>query len=100
MDENRGMLLLRDKQARILLALVDESREWYLTELAKTADVTYIHTSRFVGRCESSGIMESEKHGKTKRVFLTEKGKRIAQGIRGIMAMIEEPLGNPASKNP
>jgi DNA-binding MarR family transcriptional regulator len=92
MDGKEGMLLFKDKQAKLILMLADSGKEWYLSTLAKSAEVTYIHTSRFVARCERAGIMESERHGKIKRVFLTEKGKSIASEIQGIMSKINEPV--------
>ncbi|HUB92476.1 MAG TPA: hypothetical protein VL945_00800 [Candidatus Saccharimonadales bacterium] len=91
MVEKEGMLIFRDKQARLILMLADQSREWYLSSLAKEAGVTYIHTSRFIGRCERAGITDSERHGKIKRIFLTEKGKGIASDMQGILNKINEP---------
>lgn len=87
---NDGMLIFRDKQAKLILMLADGSREWYLSSLAKSAAVTYIHTSRFVGRCEKLGIIDSERHGKIKRIFLTEKGKSIAQEMQSIIKRMNE----------
>ena len=90
MDGKEGMLIFREKQARLIMALADSSKEWYLSDLAKNTGVTYIHASRFISRCEKSGIAASEKHGKIKRIFLTEKGRQIAEGIRGIISKIED----------
>ncbi len=90
MDEHESMLLFKDKQAKLILALADGTKEWYLSNLAKSANVTYIHTSRFVTKCEKVGIMSSEVHGKIKRVYLTDKGKEIANGISSILSKINE----------
>lgn len=95
MDGKEGMLLFRDKQAKLLLMLADGSKEWYLSTLAKSAEVTYIHTSRFIRRCESMGITGSEKHGKIKRIFLTERGRSIADGIQGIMNQMNGSQASP-----
>ena len=85
-----GLLLFKDKQARLLLMLFNSSKEWHLTDLAKAANVTYVHTSRFITRCEEVGIVETETHGRTKRIFLTEKGKEIAQSLNGIIAKMNQ----------
>lgn len=90
MDGKEGMLIFKDKQAKLILMLAEEGKEWYLSNLAKSAEVTYIHTSRFVGRCEKAGIIDSEKHGKIKRIFLTEKGKVIAREMLSIMDKMNE----------
>ena len=95
MEEKEGMLLFKDKQAKLILNLTNDGKEWYLSNLAKDSEVTYIHTSRFVSRCEKLGIIGSERHGKIKRVFLTEKGKAIAQSIQGILNKINEPANAP-----
>lgn len=91
MEGKEGMLIFKDKQARLILMLADASKEWYLSNLSKETKVTYVHTSRFVTRCESAGIIDSERHGKIKRLFLTEKGKSIAQEMQGIINKINEP---------
>jgi DNA-binding MarR family transcriptional regulator len=85
------MLLFKDKQARLLLMLSDSGREWYIADLAKAANVTYIHTSRFLGRCEEAGMVRSEKHGRMKRIFLTEKGIDVARGLADVIGRMQAP---------
>ncbi len=74
-------LFFKEKQIRILALLMDAQKEWHLSDLARDAGVTYVHTSRFVKRCESAGVLGSEMHGKTKKIFLTEKGTKLAAKI-------------------
>ncbi len=83
-----GTLLFKEKQVRLLTALIEE-KEWHIADLAKAAGVTYIHTSNFVNTCERMGIMASEKHGRIKRVFLTEKGMDVAKAITAIKQKLE-----------
>jgi DNA-binding MarR family transcriptional regulator len=90
MENESGMLLLKDKQARIILMLAGSDKEWHLSSIARETGVTYIHTSRFVSRCEEKGIIGSEVHGKLKKIFLTEKGKKIAEDLKGIISKINE----------
>ncbi len=91
MSDSIGTLLFKDKQLRLLLTLSNgNGKEWYITDLAKAANVTYIHTSRFIGKCEESGIVASEKHGRIKRIFLTPTGREIAESLSGVMLKINQ----------
>ncbi len=83
-----GTILFKDKQIRIILALADKNKEWHLADLAAAAQATYVHTSKFITRCEELGIVRFDKHGKTKSLYLTEKGGEIAQNISSIMDKI------------
>ncbi len=81
--DSLGVLFFKEKQVKLITALIAE-KEWHISDLAKEANVTYIHTSNFFNKCESLGITGSEKHGRIKRIFLTEKGREIAQGLSSI----------------
>ena len=85
-----GQLLFKDKQIRLLIALSKPEKEWYISELAKEVGVTYVHTSRFLSACELAGIVSSEKHGRLKRIFLTEKGKKTVASISDILALAKK----------
>ena len=87
MGDGIGMLLLKEKQVRILSALMDREREWRITDLARETSVTYVHISKFVKKCEESGLIESERHGRIKRLMLTDKGMEI---VRGALSMMEK----------
>ena len=93
MDDTVGTLLLKDKQAKILSILASSDKEWHIADLAKAAEVTYVHTSKFIGKCEEAGIVSSERHGRVKRLFLTEKGKDVAKSVFNILDKI-----NPSSQ--
>ncbi len=88
MVDSIGTLLLKDKQVRMLSALTDHEREWHITDLARESGVTYVHTSKFVKRCEESGMIESERHGRVKKLVLTEKGEEIARSVASILEKI------------
>ncbi len=100
MAKESGMLLLKDKQARIILTLAGSEKEWHLSRIAKETGVTYIHTSRFVSKCEKKGIIGSELHGKLKKIFLTEKGKKIALDLKSIITKMNsvEETGQPENQ--
>ena len=87
MKNSLGTLFFKEKQVRIISALLAD-KEWHISDLAKETNVTYIHTSNFINRCESMGIMGSEKHGRIKRVFLTDKGREIAKELSSISQKI------------
>ena len=88
MAQKEGLLLFKEKQIKVLLALADKSQEWYLSRLAGAAGATYVHTSKFITRCEVLGMINVVKHGKVKTISLTEKGNAIVKGISGIMEQI------------
>ncbi len=77
-------LIFKEKQTKIISLLGDPRKEWHLSDLAKESGTTYVHASRFVSKCEHAGLLGYEKHGRIKRIFLTEKGARIAVKIADI----------------
>ncbi len=87
-EDSIGTLLLKDKQVRILSALANRGREWHLTDLAKETEVTYVHISKFIKRCEACGMVESEKHGRVKKLILTDKGAEVAKNVANIVEKI------------
>lgn len=85
-------LLLMDKQARMLVALRDQTQSWYISSLAKATGTTYVHACNFLLECEKLGMVQSERHGKIKTIRLTEKGAQIAEFVSGIYSsMRQEP---------
>lgn len=90
-------LLLMDKQARMLVALRDQTQSWYISSLAKATGTTYVHACNFLIECERLGMVESERHGKIKTIRLTEKGAQIAALVSDIYSsMRQEPVkGEP-----
>ncbi len=85
MGDGIGMLLLKEKQVRILSALMNKDREWHLTDLARETAVTYVHISKFVKKCEESGLIESERHGRVKKLVLTDRGEDITREALSMM---------------
>ncbi|MDE1856282.1 MAG: winged helix DNA-binding protein [Candidatus Micrarchaeota archaeon] len=96
----KGTLLFKDKQVKILTALANKDQEWYLSSLAKAADATYVHTSKFITRCEQLGLVNVTKHGKIKTLTLTDKGAEVAGGIAKVIekmaVKLEEVVQPPA----
>ncbi len=91
MQDSLGTLFFKDKQVRLLSLLTTTNREWHISDLAKEANVTYVHTSKFVKKCEHYGIITTEKHGRVKRLLLTEKGTSIAKSLASVTEKINAP---------
>lgn len=89
MNEKSGILLFKDKQIRILLAILKQEKQPYISDLAKITGVTYVHTSRFLSSCERLGLISYERHGKIKTIFLTPKGKEITIQIQNIIEKLK-----------
>lgn len=100
MSDSIGTLFFKDKQVRLILALSNAAKEWHLSDLSKEANVTYIHTSKFISKCEQYGIVATEKHGRIKRVYLTEKGKEMARILSGAIEKVKSPEAPQAQKAP
>ena len=84
----KGAILIREKQARILVALKDANREWHVSSLAKASGTTYVHTCNFLKECERLGLTTGERHGKSKVVRLTSKGIRASDVMVSLYAII------------
>ncbi|MDE1870704.1 MAG: hypothetical protein KGI06_00505 [Candidatus Micrarchaeota archaeon] len=81
-------IILKQKQIKILVALKDNSQNWYISTLAKASSTTYVHACNFLATCEALGITSSEKHGKLKLIRLTERGAKIVELIIGINSLV------------
>lgn len=89
MNDSIGTLFFKDKQLKLIITLSSTAKEWHLTDLAREAGVTYIHTSKFISKCEQYGIVATEKHGRIKRLYLTEKGQDVAKMLSGIVEKVK-----------
>jgi len=90
-------ILLKSKQAGILVALRDTSQAWYVASLAKAAGTTYVHACNFINVCEELGVVNCEKHGKLKVIKLTDKGAKITEMLFGINALLAQVTAPPAA---
>ncbi len=83
-----GTIILKEKQAKILLSLKNTQQPWRIGSLSVACGTTYVHTHNFIKMCTESGLTSIEKHGKIKEIKLTEKGAQVAEMISGIYAII------------
>jgi predicted transcriptional regulator len=77
-------LFLREKPARILLALKTAKSPVYATILSKEADCTYSHTIKILDVMHVSGIVQFDKKGRIKGVKLTDDGWDIAHNMEAV----------------
>ncbi|MDE1869856.1 MAG: hypothetical protein KGH71_02615 [Candidatus Micrarchaeota archaeon] len=92
MSGNQGALLFKEKQTKVLLAMLDKAQEWNTTSLARAAGATYVHTSKFLTRCEKMGLVQVTKHGKIKALTLSPKGIEVTEGIAKIVEKMAAKL--------
>ncbi len=83
-------IILKGKQAKILVALKNTQQPWHITSLAKECGATYVHVCNFINTCERLGIVANEKHGKLKEIKLTDKGVLIADMVSGIYGVLNQ----------
>ena len=88
MAAERVNILLKTKQARILLILRNSTQEWYVSSIAKASETTYVHACNFINVCNKLGITTSDKHGKRKVIRLTDKGAKIAEMLDAINLLL------------
>ncbi len=94
-------LFLREKPARILLALKTAKTHVYATILSKEADCTYSHTIKILDILQKMGLVEFDKKGRIKGVKLTDDGWDIAHNLEAMkkkLTQVEEKYRKQARK--
>lgn len=84
-----GSLFFKEKQVKAFLMLANQ-QEWNISNLAKAADITYVHLSKFINECQNKGLVESTRHGRIKGIKLTQKGLDVANHLLNISNAIKE----------
>lgn len=74
-------LFLREKPAKIIIALKTAKSNVYATILSKEADCTYSHTIKILDVLRDMGLVEFEKKGRIKTVKLTSDGLVVANNL-------------------
>ncbi len=94
-------LFLREKPARILLALKTSKIPVYATILSKEADCTYSHTIKILDILQKMGLVEFNKKGRIKDVKLTDDGWDIAHNLEAMkkkLTQVEEKYRRQAKR--
>ncbi len=71
-------IFLKEKNVLMMVALREKNRRWYVSLLAKEADVTYPHAVHIVRKLEEAGLIRTVKEGRTRYVELTDLGEEVA----------------------
>ena len=74
-------IFMRRKNVEMLIALRDKNKKWYLSLLAKEADVTYPHAVQIAKKLEKAGLIRTVKEGRTRYIELTERGEEVAVAL-------------------
>jgi len=94
-------LFLREKPARIILALKTSKIPVYATILSKEADCTYSHTIKILDVLQNMGLVMFDKKGRIKGVKLTDDGWDIAHNIEAMrkkLIQVEEKCNRQSGK--
>ncbi|MCL4387697.1 hypothetical protein M1567_00915 [Candidatus Marsarchaeota archaeon] len=79
---------------------MDNSKDWYISTLAKESQSTYVHACNFLLSCESLGIVESKRHGRMKSIKLTDRGMQIARMVSEIIRLATMPAQQEPETKP
>ncbi len=91
-------LFLREKPAKIMIALKTLKQPIYATILSKEADCTYSHTVKILNALRKLGLIKFEKKGRIKTVTLTDDGWDIAHNLESIIRKFEKIEGEEKPK--
>ena len=81
-------LLLHEKPSGIILSLKSREKK-YPTVLSKENDCTYTHTLKILEELREWGLVNFEKDGRIKFVYLTELGEDVAHNLEGLVRYLE-----------
>lgn len=76
-------LLLNEKPTFVLVTLTEGEK--YGSEIAEQIDTTYAHTVKIIKQLKQKGLVRTEKDGRKKYVFLTEKGRELANDCTNLV---------------
>jgi predicted transcriptional regulator len=92
-------VFLREKPAKILLALKTREGSVYVTMLSKEADCTYSHVIKILNIFHDLGLVKFEKSGRIKKVNLTEEGWGVANKMDSVLKnLLKLKLEKPEAK--
>lgn len=74
----------------MLVNLKKDHRPRYGSILAKEVDCTYSHAVKILQNLEKMKLVEFEKKGRIKLIYLTKRGREIADAIEGIQKLLKK----------
>ncbi len=87
-SENIEKMLLREKPARILLAIIKQDNP-YASIISKEVDATYAHTTSVLSEMEHYGLISFIQEGRVKYIELTDLGNKIAKALVALFDIFE-----------
>jgi len=97
-------LLLREKPARLLLALRQaEAAGMTVSALAKASGMSLVHASNLISSLSNNGLLEVRRTGREKRVKLTPLGVEVASALDLLFTKLttkKEPQATPVIPEP
>ena len=86
MDGKILSLFFKEKPVKMLLLLYQSKNALYASTVAKKTGFTYTHVNEMLALMEKERILDFERHGRLKILVLTEKGKKLAEGLQEIIS--------------
>ena len=83
-NENIEKMFLREKPARILLAITKQEHS-YASIISKEVDATYAHTTSVLSEMEHYGLISFSQEGRVKYIELTDLGNKISKALRVLL---------------
>ncbi len=80
--------LMRRAPVEILICIFDNQDKSFPLLIAKNVDVTYSHTCKVLDEMIANKLLTYNKHGRTKYVDLTEKGKLVVNHLMEIKNLL------------
>lgn len=85
-NENIEKMFLREKPARILLAIAKQDNS-YASIISKEVDATYAHTTSVLSEMERYGLISFNQKGRVKYIELTDLGNNINKALRVLIGI-------------
>lgn len=83
---------LNEKPAMALVTVKNANESVIVSEVAKNIDTTYAHTVKIITKLEDNGLVKSEKKGREKHLYTTDKGTEYAELFEKLFELINPAL--------
>ena len=89
MEEDLESFFLNTKPVKMLVSLKYSRTPNYASAISSKVDATYSHTVKVLQKMEKANLVEFERKGRRKEVFLTEKGDSLADCFKDVLTDLE-----------
>lgn len=90
MSSDLKKLFLNEKPVMTLVTIRKAHSEIYGSIISRRIDTTYAHAVKIISELEAEDLVESEKQGRKKLLYLTEEGKQFADIFIEMMNKFDE----------